>query len=227
MNVLCVVAHPDDELFGCGATLRKLSDRGHHISSCVLCSSADARHARPTLATLQEVSKKTARMVGIEETLAFDFQNISFNAIPHIKIVQAIENAIVRFKPSWIFTHHLGDLNIDHRVVYDACMAAVSLPMRMSRDLPVTMIERVYLCEIPSSTDWASPRDPAFRPTSFFDVSTTFDAKLDALEAFEGALKPPPHSRSRDNVTHLAHVRGAQVGLALAEAFELVRDINN
>ena len=165
-------------------------------------------------------------MVGIEETLAFDFPNIRFNTVPHLEMVEAIEQAIVKFRPSWVFTHHLGDLNIDHRVVYEACMAAVTLPLRLSRDLPVTMIERVYLCEIPSSTDWASPRDPAFRATSFFDVGTTFDAKLAALDAFQGALKPFPHSRSRENVTHLAHVRGAQVGLALAEAFEIVLDVN-
>ena len=165
-------------------------------------------------------------MVGIEDTLAFDFPNIRFNTVPHLDIVQSIEQAIVKFRPNWVFTHHRGDLNIDHRVVHEACMAAVTLPLRLSQDLPVTMIERVYLCEIPSSTDWASPHTAAFRPTSFFDVAATLDAKLSALDAFDGALKPFPHSRSRDNVLHLAHVRGAQVGLALAEAFEIVRDIN-
>ena len=226
MNVLCVVAHPDDEILGCGATLRKLRDRGHRVARCVLCSSADARHARPDLPSLHEVSEQSARMVGIEESLAFDFPNIRFNTVAHLDVVKAIEQAIMQFRPNWVFTHHRGDLNIDHRVVYEACMTAVTLPLRLSQDLPVTMIERVYLCEIPSSTDWASPRDPAFRPTSFFDVADTIEAKLSALDAFEGALKPFPHSRSRENVKHLAHVRGAQVGLALAEAFEIVRDVN-
>jgi LmbE family N-acetylglucosaminyl deacetylase len=226
MNVLCVVAHPDDEILGCGATLRKLRDQGHQVASCVLCSSADARHARPDAARLREVSATAARIVGIEETMTFDFPNIRLNTVPHLDVVVAIEEAIVKFRPNWVFTHHAGDLNIDHRVVHEACMAAVTLPLRLSRDLPVTMIQRVYLCEIPSSTDWASPRDPAFRPTSFFDVEGTFERKLAALDAFDGALKPFPHSRSRENVIHQAHVRGAQAGLALAEAFDLVRDIN-
>jgi LmbE family N-acetylglucosaminyl deacetylase len=226
LNVLCVVAHPDDEILGCGATLRKLHDRGDHVFSCVLCSSADARHARPELDRLRQVSEDAARLVGIEETLAFDFPNIRFNTVAHLEIVKAIEQAIVRFRPNWVFTHHRGDLNIDHRVVYEACMAAVSLPLRLSHDLPVTMIERVYLCEIPSSTDWAAPQDAPFRPTSFFDVAATFEAKMSALESFEGALKPFPHSRSRENVRHLAHLRGAQAGLVLAEAFEIVRDVN-
>jgi len=226
MNILCVVAHPDDEIFGCGATLRKLHDAGHRVSSCVLCSTADARHARPELSELRDVSKKAARLVGIEDTLNFDFPNIRFNTVPHLDMVKAIEQAIDKFRPNWLFTHHPGDLNIDHRVVSEACMAAATLPLRLSRDIPVTMIERIFLFEVLSSTDWASPRDAAFRPTSFFDVSATFHAKLAALEAFEGALKPFPHSRSRENVTNLAHLRGAQVGLPLVEAFDLVRDVN-
>ena len=67
---------------------------------------------------------------------------------------------------------------------------------------------------------------PAFQPNSFFDVSETFEAKLEALAAFEGAMKPFPHSRSLENVRHLAHLRGGQVGIELAEAFALVRDLN-
>lgn len=226
MNVLCVVAHPDDEILGCGATLKKLHEQGHRVSSCVLCASADARHARPDLDRLRAIGAESARMVGIEHTLSFDYPNIKFNLVPHLDMVKSIEQAILECKPSWIFTHHGGDLNIDHRVVHDACMAAATLPLRMSTDLPPTMIEKIYLCEIPSSTDWASPREAAFRPTSFFDVSGTFDTKMTALEAFEGALKPHPHSRSRENVRHLAHLRGAQAGVALAEAFDLVREIN-
>lgn len=226
MNVLCVVAHPDDEIFGCGATLRKLRDRGHRVFSCVLCSSAAARHARPELARLHEVSTASSRIIGIDDTLTCDFPNIQFNTVPHLDMVKAIERAIVQFRPSWVFTHHGADLNIDHRVVHDACMAAITLPLRLSQDLPPTMIERVYVCEIPSSTDWASPRDRAFRPSAFFDVTDTFEAKLAALDVFEGALKPFPHSRSRENVRHLAHLRGAQAGLALAEAFDIVREIH-
>jgi hypothetical protein len=106
-------------------------------------------------------------------------------------------------------------------------MAAVMLPQRMSvPGMPPTMIERVYLFEILSSTDWVSPIEPAFQPNSFFDVRETFPSKVAALDAFDGALKPFPHSRSRENLKHLAHLRGAQIGIELAEAFVLVRDVN-
>jgi LmbE family N-acetylglucosaminyl deacetylase len=226
MNVLAVVAHPDDEILGCGATLKKLADQGHHVFSCVLCSVADARHNRPSIERLAEVSKEASRLVGIADSIGYDFKNIQFNSVPHLEMVWAVEAAILRFKPEWIFTHHPGDLNVDHRVCYEATTAAAMLPQRLSSDLNPTMISKVFLFEILSSTDWAPPMGDGFRPNSFFDVSATFGAKLKALEAFEGALKPFPHSRSLENVRNLANLRGAQVGLELAEAFSLIRDVN-
>lgn len=226
LNVLVVVAHPDDELLGCGATLRLLEQQGHNVYSCVLSGHADARYARPELERLRQISIDSSRMVGIRETVYYEFPNIRFNVVPHLEMVQALEDLIVRFRPDWVFTHHPGDLNIDHRVCYEATAAAVTLPQRLSRDLPVDLIKRVFLFEVPSSTDWALPATGGFRPNSFFNVSSTFEAKLQALRHFEGALKPHPHSRSETNVTALARVRGAQISVELAEAFCLVRDVN-
>lgn len=226
MNVLAVVAHPDDEVFGCGATLRKLADQGHNVYTCVLCCSVDARSKRPNLDRLEEISAKSSALIGVTESMKYDFRNIQFNTVPHIEMVRAIEAAVVKFKPEWIFTHHPGDANIDHRVCYETTVAATTLPQRLSTDLPPTMIRKLFLFEVLSSTDWAAPVGDGFRPNSFFDVAASFEAKLNALDAFDGALKPTPHSRSRENVERLAHLRGAQVGLDLAEAFCLIRDIN-
>lgn len=225
MNVLCVVAHPDDEIIGCGATIRKLRNAGHAVYTHVLCGNAGARHGRPD--KLHALAAEAEQIIGVSESVKSEFRNIQFNVVPHLEMVKAIEGSIDRFRPKWIFTHHKGDLNIDHRVCYETTMAAVMLPQRLSiPDMPPAMIERVYLFEILSSTDWASPLDPPFLPSSFFDVRDTFAAKLAALDAFEGALKPFPHSRSKENLQHLAHLRGGQAGLELAEAFVLVRDVN-
>lgn len=223
MNILAVVAHPDDELLGCGATLLRLRNEGHRVFSVVLCAHADARVDRPE--DLDRWAAEASKMVGIEETMGCNFPNIRFNAIPHIEMVKKIEEAIDRFRPEWIFTHFPGDLNIDHRVTYETTMAACLLPQRMTRDLPVTMIRRIYLCEVPSSTDWAPSTGPAFQPNAWVDVRSTFEQKIAALDHFRGAMKPFPHSRSLENVRHLAHVRGAQVGIELAESFMVVRDL--
>src|SRR5947199_246069 len=88
-----------------------------------------------------------------------------------------VSSAAVR--PEWVFTLHPSDLNVDHRVCYEATMAAVRLPQRLSAGLPVTMIRKVLLCEVLSSTDWSLPAGPQFHPNTFFDVSRSFDRKIE------------------------------------------------
>jgi LmbE family N-acetylglucosaminyl deacetylase len=226
MNILAVVAHPDDELIGCGATLRRLADEGHSVFSCVLSASADARFNRPDLERLHQVATESARMVGIQDSIHLEYKNIQFNTVPHLEMVRSIEDAIVRFEPEWVFTHFPGDLNIDHRVCYETTTAAVMLPQRLSRGLPTDLIKRLFLFEVPSSTDWAVGPGAGFRPNSYFDVEKTFDVKLRALRHFDGALKPYPHACSVENIEALARMRGGAVGRRLAEAFCLVRDLN-
>ena len=104
-------------------------------------------------------------------------------------------------------------------------MSAVMLPQRLSSELPTTMIKKVFLFEVPSSTDWAPAPFPPFQPNAYFDVTGTIETKVAALRAFEGALKPHPHARSEQNVRALASVRGGTVGIAYAEAFFLARDL--
>jgi LmbE family N-acetylglucosaminyl deacetylase len=226
MNVLAVIAHPDDEILGCGATLRRLADEGHQVFTCVLAATADARHQRPELERLQACAAEAERILGVRDSLKYEFRNIQLNTVPHLELVKAVEAAVLRFRPEWIFTHHPADLNVDHRVCADVALVAAMLPQRLSHDLPSTLVRRVYLFEVLSSTDWAPPVGEGFRPNAFFDVKASFDAKLRALAAFEGAMKPFPHSRSLENVRHLAHLRGGQAGLEMAEAFCLVREVN-
>lgn len=86
---------------------------------------------------------------------------------------------------------------------------------------------KTLLCfEVPSSTEWQLPGSaPVFTPNWFIDISTTFDRKLAALEAYADEMRPWPHPRSRQGVEHLAHWRGATVGVEAAEAFILGRQI--
>jgi N-acetylglucosamine malate deacetylase 1 len=225
MNILAVIAHPDDELLGCGATFKRLANAGHQVYTCILSANADARHNRPDLERLHQIAEESARVVGVVDSMRYEFKNIQFNTVSHLDLVRSIEKAVLRWRPEWIFTHHPGDLNIDHRVCWEATMSAVMLPQRLSTDLPADLIKRVYLFEIPSSTDWAPAPFEAFKPNAFFDVTATFEDKIRALQIFEGALKPHPHSRSEENVRALARVRGGAIGVPYAEAFCLVRDI--
>jgi LmbE family N-acetylglucosaminyl deacetylase len=132
-----------------------------------------------------------------------------------LEIVQNVEESIKKCRPDIVYTHHAGDVNIDHRQVHDAVVAAC-------RPQPGCPVRQLLFFETPSSSEWRPPASmTAFSPNWFIDVSEYMDKKLAALSAYADELRPFPHPRSIQAVEHLARWRGATVGVAAAEAFEL------
>jgi LmbE family N-acetylglucosaminyl deacetylase len=218
MSVLIVVSHPDDEALGCGGTAAALAKAGIEIRACILSGAAQARSEHPGNRELYDDTVNAQKILGLGEPVLGDFPNIEFNTVPHLELVQFIESAIVEYSVTSIFTHHPWDLNEDHRCTSLACQAAARLAQRR-RELPA--LQSLLYMEVPSATDWAfdSARD-AFRPDTYFDVTSTFDAKLEALRSYRGVMRPPPHPRSEDYLRALAIIRGGESGTSLAEAFQ-------
>lgn len=223
MNVLVVCAHPDDEVLGPGGTLIGHKKRGDNVYSCILCEHVAAREKKPEHEKFIRQVKEAAEIVGIKDTLLFDFPNIKMNAVPTLDLVRSIEKAIIKFRPEVIYTHYWGDLNDDHKTVFHATMAAVRLPERMNvKKLPRDLIKEVICYEVPSSTEWSSE---SFQPNLFIDIKDTFDEKIKAIQKYDGIIRKHPHPRSLKNLKALANFRGTQSGLDLAEGFMIVRSI--
>jgi LmbE family N-acetylglucosaminyl deacetylase len=116
-------------------------------------------------------------------------------------------------------THHAGDVNIDHRIVHDAVIAAC-------RPQPLYPVTELLFFEIASSTEWRPPGSGLmFNPNYFIDISAHVEVKMKALEAYRDELRQFPHPRSVRAVETLARWRGSTVGIEAAEAFILGRKI--
>ena len=63
MNFLIVVAHPDDEVLGAGATIYKLINNGHKVAVATLANHAAARANIST--TLKNDQRKAFGILGI------------------------------------------------------------------------------------------------------------------------------------------------------------------
>jgi LmbE family N-acetylglucosaminyl deacetylase len=218
MSVLIVVAHPDDEVLGCGATGAAIAASGVEIRSCLMSGKVNARSNRPEDLELMEDIQQAQEILGFGEPIIGDFPNISFNTVPHLDLVQFIEKAITETNAHTIFTHHPGDLNNDHLHCSLACQAAARLFQRRPN---ITPLIHLYYMEVLSATDWAFAGNlDAFKADTFFPVDKTLEKKIEALKAYRGVRRDHPHPRSRKIVESLASFRGGQAGMNHAEAFQ-------
>jgi LmbE family N-acetylglucosaminyl deacetylase len=218
MNVLIVVAHPDDEVLGCGIAGAALADAGHSVRACFLASHAEARGGRPEGDELTADMLRAQNLLGFGRPFMGAFPNIRLNTVPHIELVQFIEQALIESEAQLLFTHHPADLNDDHVQSSRACQAAARLFQRRPAVRP---LKRLYFMEILSSTDWAFPGTADhFRPDTFIDGSALLERKMQALRAYRGVMRSAPHPRSEPVLRGLAQYRGGQAGLPVAEAFQ-------
>jgi N-acetylglucosamine malate deacetylase 1 len=220
MNVLVVAAHPDDEILGCGATMARHADAGDTVHIVILGTGALARDAvaEGAVDTLQRQAREAGRVVGAREVDVLDLPDNRFDSVDLLDIIKHVEAAVCRIRPEVVYTHHGGDLNVDHRRTFEAVVTACR---PVAKDGP----RRVLSFEVPSSTEWQAPGSPpAFAPNVFVNVSATLERKLRALAAYTGEIPPFPHPRSADAVRALATWRGASSGTAAAEAFMLIRE---
>ena len=217
---LLVVAHPDDEILGFGATGAKLVHQGEHVQPIILCGDVNARTNRPKNSELNQDMLKANRLVGFSEPILGNFPNIRMNNVDHIDIVQFIEKQIIDFGPTRIFTHNPSDLNNDHVEISKACVAAARLFQR--RD-DISRLESLHYMEILSATDWAFPvNGEGFLPNTYIDVTSYFDLKVSALSCYRGVMRDMPHPRSEEVMRGHAAYRGGQSGFMYAESFQTI-----
>ena len=223
-HILILAAHPDDEVLGCGGTIAKMANDGYIIHVAFMADGVFSREASTAdqalgLTARRSAAKKACVILGVQSVSFGEFPDNRMDAIPLLEIAKAVELLIVEHQPEIVFTHHAGDVNIDHRRLHEAVVTAC----RPQNNHPV---KTLLFFEVASSTEWQLPGSaPAFLPNWFIDISTTLHRKLSALEVYEDELRPWPHPRSLKGVKYLAHWRGATIGFDAVEAFMLGRKI--
>lgn len=223
-SILIVAAHPDDEVLGCGGTIAKLAREGAVIHVAFLADGVFARerehNARQSeLKARQAAAEKACGILGAKSASFGTFPDNRMDSIALLDIVKTVEVLVDEHRPDTVFTHHAGDLNVDHRRSHEAVAAAC-------RPQAGHTVKTLLCFEVPSSTEWQiSGSAPPFAPNWFVDISASLERKLAALEAYAAELRDWPHPRSRRGVEHLARWRGATIGVEAAEAFLLGRQL--
>lgn len=223
--VLVIAAHPDDEVLGCGGTMRRLANAGRQVQIAILGEGITSRYDRrveadPALVeALHDRCRQVAAHLGARHVSLHSLPDNRMDSVPLLDVVKLIEGVLARVKPSVVFVQHGGDLNVDHAVVFRATMTA-------TRPMAGEPVRQLYAYEVGSSTEWAFHQfQPPFHPNLFVDIGATLETKIEAMAIYESEAREFPHPRSPEALRAQAQRRGAAVGVQAAEAFTLVRGI--
>ena len=113
MKILVIVAHPDDEVLGMGGTIKKHTKNGDSVVVAYLTTGINARRSidytnsssynfsehylqknKKQILELKNDAKKSSKILGVKNTLFFDFPDNEMDTIPLLKIVKTIEKMI-------------------------------------------------------------------------------------------------------------------------------------
>jgi LmbE family N-acetylglucosaminyl deacetylase len=221
--VLVVVAHSDDESISMAGTIVKHIKKGDKV---FVISMTDGVGARDD-ANLNKIKQRknasvtASKVLGFEWGDSYDFSDNVMDSYPLIEIVKAVEKAKYKYRPTLVYTHSGADLNVDHRVVANSVLTAF-------RPQPNELCKEIRLFEVASATDYGnSSIAGSFLPNLFIDISNEWPVKVKALEEYLEEMCEYPHSRSIQGIKNLANLRGNQVGYDFAEAFEVIRKLED
>ncbi|MEK6780156.1 MAG: PIG-L deacetylase family protein [Bacteroidota bacterium] len=227
-RIMLVVAHPDDELLGPGGTMHRLAAEHQCTIRAIILGEGitsrsdkrDRKHWKDTLTKHKENIENARKLIGYESVGIFDFPDNRFDSVDLLDIVKTVENEKAAFAPEIIFTHHGGDLNIDHRYTFEAVMTAC-------RPLPNEKVKTIITFETPSGTEWQASNDPRhFAPNLFFEIGEEdLRAKIQGMQCYEFERREFPHPRSPQALQILAQRWGIAIGTVYAEAFMLIRNV--
>ena len=211
MNILVVSAHPDDEVLGMGATIKKLS-KANKICLCVVSEGASSQYSdKKMIKVRRDACKKASKILGILDIVFLDYPDMRLDTIPHLEINKELEKIIKKFKPKIVYSPPSHDLNKDHQLVFDSILVATR-PFSSS-------VKQLLSYEFPG------PAKQPFRPTIYQNIEKEFSYKLKAFKMYKSEVMKFPHPRSLMAIENLAIQRGVESGLKKAEAFQLIRSI--
>lgn len=237
MKILVIAAHPDDEVLGMGGTITKYVKKGHKVKIIIMATGvfsrrsseytnstvyqADEKVLEKMIKQVQNLQKdaiKASKIMGVNDIEFLDFPDNEMDKISNLEVTKKIEFEIAKFRPDLIFTHSQYDINIDHRIIYNATITA-------TRPFSKFRVKEVISFEVPSSTEWHFPSK--FSPNMFIDIDKELTTKIKSLSAYRTEIRDFPHPRSAQGLEVIAKHWGTVSGFNAAEAFYLVRQLKS
>jgi LmbE family N-acetylglucosaminyl deacetylase len=223
MRVLLIAPHPDDEVLGAGGTLAKHSKEKDEVYLCIVTKAYTPDWSKEFIEGRRKEVLRANKVLGIKRTFFLDFPTVKLDTVPQKELNDSVSKCVRDLEPDIVYIPHRGDVNHDHRLIFDAALVATRPPRPPPG--PLVSIRKVLCYETPSETDFAAPlREMVFVPNIYVDITKTIGTKIRALGVYKSEIRKFPHPRSTTLLWALARKRGAEAGMKAAEAFMLIRE---
>lgn len=221
-RILVFAPHPDDEILGVGGTIARNIKEGNKVYVCVITKGMPPLfNDKQRNQQNQNDAKRCHQFLGITKSFFLDFPAADLESVKRFELNGRILDVIKEVRPDEVFIPHIGDMQKDHQIVVDACMVAL-------RPKYFPQVKKILAYETLSETDWNLPNvTNAFIPNVFINIEDTLEIKKEALSFFSQQVSDFPDTRSIEAVVALARHRGALMHWCAAEAFMLIRELNN
>lgn len=218
-SVLVVAPHPDDEVLGCGGTIRRMVVQGEAVTVAIVTKGTPLYPAAQVRKVRAEARKASERL-GVGKLLFLDLPVTTLHLIPEHELNPVFSKLVETTRPDVVLLPFPGDRHEDHRQVFDAMMVAMRPDGRRHR------VGRIACYETVSETHWAAPGvEAVFEPNWYVDITGTLPDKLAAMREYESQLAEGIPARSIEAIESLARFRGSVVGRGAAEGFWIARDL--
>jgi len=204
-NILVLAPHGDDGELGCGGTMARLIEEGNNIYYICFSMCEQSMPKDFLEDALEKEVKKATNSLGIHP------DNLVLYHYPvrrlHEYRQDILENLIKirdRLSPSIIFMPSSFSLHQDHKVIYEEGMRAFKHMTCFGYDLPWDTIK--------------------FTTTSFFGLDKKHIEKKKEALFFYKTQKRREYCNP-DFIDSLARIRGSQISMRYAEAFEMIRGV--
>jgi LmbE family N-acetylglucosaminyl deacetylase len=218
-RILVIAPHPDDEVLGCGGTIARLTQSGSRVEVAIVTTGKPPRYDQAGVERVRAEAAAAHALLGVGATHYLDLPAAELDGVPHGDLNAAIGAVIDAVLPDTIFVPFVGDIHLDHQLVFRSTMVA-------ARPRQASYPRTILAYETLSETNWSAPYvEPNFAPTVYVDIEATLDRKLAAFAAYRSQCCAFPNERSPEAIRALAMLRGATVHRHAAEGFLLIREV--
>jgi len=218
-KVLVLAAHPDDEVLGMGATIALHTSRGDDVRVVVVTDGSSTQYPgdAATRARKEQEALRAAAELGVEDYVHLDLPDMRLDTVAHVELNGVVEEHVRGHGPEIVYTVQ-PDVNLDHRMLFDAVAVA-------TRPTPGHPVRRLLTYAPTSSTEWTPAAVNWFVPNWYVDVTETLERKVAAFAHYETERRDYPHPRSERAIRAAASFHGSSCGCEYAEPFVLVRGL--